>query len=60
MTEKEYKIKFKEIVDWAEKETSKINKSIKNIGLDSNKEKYRKIHKEYEEKLSKLKEEFKQ
>lgn len=59
MTEKEYKIKFKEIVNWAEKETDKINKKIETIGLDTNKEKYKKIHQEYEEKIRKLNKEFK-
>ncbi len=60
MTEQEYKAKFKEIIKWAEKETEKIDKDTKAIGLDTNKDKYKKIHEEYESKINKLKEEYKQ
>lgn len=54
MTEKEYKIKFKELVNWVERETDKITQDLETIGLDTNKDKYKKIHEEYEEKIRKL------
>lgn len=58
MTKKEYEDRFKEIVNWAEKETEKINKKIEVFGMDTNKDKYRKIHDEYQKKLNELKNEY--
>jgi len=59
MTKQEYKKKFQEIVNWAEKETQKISKNVQNVGLDDNKDKYKKIHDEYQNKINELKKELK-
>ncbi len=59
MTREEYKNKFKEIVDWADKETEKVNKKVEIIGLDGNKEAYQPIHTEYKNKINELKNDYK-
>lgn len=58
MTEKEYEKKIKEIVNWADEETERITKNIDSIGLDTNKDKYKRIHNEYSKRIKKLKEEY--
>lgn len=63
MTQKEYEKKHNEIIEWCinelDKMTEEIKKENKYIGLDGNKERYQPIYNEYENKLNKLKEEYK-
>lgn len=63
MNKEEYKKKYDEITNWFIEETDKVTEKLKNenkfIGLDSNKEEYEPIHREYSKKLKELKEEYK-
>ena len=58
MTKQEYNKRFQEIVNWAEKETKKINKKLQVVGLDGNKEAYKRIHEEYRDKINELKRKY--
>ncbi|HJJ05171.1 MAG TPA: hypothetical protein OIM45_04835 [Clostridiaceae bacterium] len=63
MTEKEFKSKYDEIIEWCINETNKITEKLKKEnkmqGLDTNKLEYAQIHQEFENKIKKLKEEYK-
>lgn len=63
MNKDEYRKKYEEITSWFIQETDKITERLKKekkfTGLDTNKEEYDPIHKEYSKKLKELKEEYK-
>jgi hypothetical protein len=63
MTEKEFKDKYNEIINWCREETDKITEQLKKEnkihGLDTNTAEYKPIHEECEKKIKKLKEEYK-
>lgn len=58
MTKQEYNKEFQDIVIWAEEETKKINKKLPIVGLDGNKEVYKKIHEEYNNRIKELKNKY--
>ena len=62
MNKDEYKKKYEEITNWFIEETDKITEKLKKrkkiIGLDTNKEEYEPLHKEYSKRLHELKKEY--
>lgn len=63
MTEKEFKSKYDEIIEWGINETDKITEKLKKenkiYGLDTNKKEYEPIHNECKKKIEKLIKEYK-